>query len=303
MSGLRRRDLPAAPPALPAVGIVGPGRAGLGLAVALRRAGVRVLGVHGRRAKPVPRGVRLTVGPRPPWLRDADVVLLAVRDDALPAVVAELADAEPSRPGQVVLHLSGALASDVLSPLQRRGARTGSMHPLMTVGDEPARAARHFRGATFALEGELAAVRVADSLVRALGGLPATIAPEAKAAYHAGAVFASNYLVTALATAERLLGSAGMPAETARAALLPLARATLENVATAGPAGALTGPVARGDGATVRRHRLALGGDERRLYDALARATLALAKERGLAPAAQSALLAALGETGRSEGP
>lgn len=304
MSGHRRRDLTApaarAPrvrrPKGPAVGIVGPGRAGLGLAQALAQARVRVLGVHGRRPRDVPAGVRLTVGPVPPWLADADVVLLAVGDDALEGLVRDLARSGAVRPGQVVLHLSGARASDILAPLAERGAATGSMHPLMTVSEDPSRAARHFRGATFALEGEFDAVRSADILVRALGGIPVMIAPETKAAYHAGAVFASNYLVTALAAAERLLEEAGIPAAAAREALVPLARATLENVAALGPLAALTGPVARGDAATVRRHREALGPDGRRLYDALARATLALAKEKGLAPAAEAALLAALGE-------
>ena len=307
MSGHRRRDLPgpkAAPPARrsrgrsagPAVGIVGPGRAGLGLALALAQAGVRVLGVHGRREKAVPRGVRLSVGGPPPWLGEAEVVLLAVGDDAIAGVVADLARAEFLRAGQVVLHLSGALTSEVLAPLERRGVFTGSMHPLMTVSADPARAARHLNGATFALEGGLEAVGAADALVRALGGAPAMIAPEAKAAYHAGAVFASNYLVTALAAAERLLQEAGMTELAAREALLPLARATLEDAADLGPVAALTGPIARGDAATVRRHREALGPDERRLYDALARATLALAKEKGLAPAAEAALLAALAE-------
>ena len=307
MSGLRRRDLPepaaGAPgrrprrrPAGPAVGIVGPGRAGLGLALALAKAGVRVLGVHGRHERAVPRGVRLSVGGPPPWLGEADVVLLAVGDDALAGVVADIARTGLLRPGQVVLHLSGALTSAVLAPLERLGACVGSMHPLMTVSVDPARAARHLRGATFALEGGLEAVGAADGLVRALGGVPAMIAPEAKAAYHAGAVFASNYVVTALAAAERLLVEAGIPAETAREGLLPLARATLENVASLGPAAALTGPIARGDAATVRRHREVMGADERRLYDALARATLALAKEKGLGAAAEAALLAALAE-------
>ena len=301
MSGLRRNDLPARKRARreaagPRVGIVGPGRAGVGLALALAKARVRVLGVHGRRTVEVPRGVRLTVGPVPPWLADADVVLLAVGDDALAGLVRALAGSGAVRPGQVVLHLSGVRSSDVLAPLAELGAVTGSMHPLMTVSGDPARAARHFRGATFALEGEFEAVRAADALVRALGGVPAMIAPEAKAAYHAGAVFASNYLVTALAVAERLLGEAGIPAAAAREALVPLAQATLENVAALGPHAALTGPLARGDAATVRRHRAALGSEERRLYDALARATLALAKENGLAPAAEAALLAALAE-------
>jgi predicted short-subunit dehydrogenase-like oxidoreductase (DUF2520 family) len=117
-----------------------------------------------------------------------------------------------------------------------------------------------------------------------------------KPLYHAGAVFASNYLVTALAEAERLLVLAGLPRETAREALVPLARATLENVAAMGPEAALTGPVARGDAATVKRHRAVLAAEDRRLYDALARATLALAKSKGLSPAAEAALLAAFAE-------
>jgi predicted short-subunit dehydrogenase-like oxidoreductase (DUF2520 family) len=113
-------------------------------------------------------------------------------------------------------------------------------------------------------------------------------------------VFAANYLVTALATAERLLERAGLPRGTAREALAPLARATLENVVALGPEAALTGPVARGDAETVRRHRAALGAEDRRLYDALARATLVLAKTKGLSPAAEAALLAALAE-GRTQ--
>jgi len=280
----------------PRVGIIGAGRAGLGLALALKKAHVVVLGVHGRREKPVPAGVTLTVGPVAPWIGGADVVVLAVGDEALGPLVADLAGAGALRPGQAVLHLSGAQTSEVLAPLAALGVVAGSVHPLMTVSAEPERAAKSFRGATFALEGEFEAVRVADRLVRALGGVAVMIAPEVKPIYHAGAVFASNYLVTALAEAERLLERAGLPRETAREALVPLARATLENVAAMGPVAALTGPVARGDAATVKRHRAALEAEDRRLYDALARATLALARTKGLSPAAEAALLAAFAE-------
>jgi predicted short-subunit dehydrogenase-like oxidoreductase (DUF2520 family) len=280
----------------PRVGIIGAGRAGLGLALALKKARVVVVGVHSRREKPVPAGVTLTAGPMAPWIGAADVVVLAVGDEALGPLVAGLAGAGALRSGQAVLHLSGARTSEALAPLAALGVVVGSMHPLMTVSAEPERAAKHFRGATFAVEGDFEAVRVADGLVRALGGVPVMIAPEAKALYHAGAVFAANYLVTALATAERLLEQAGLPRGTAREALAPLARATLENVAALGPEAALTGPVARGDAETVRRHRAALGAEDRRLYDALARATLALAKTKGLSPAAEAALLAALAE-------
>jgi len=309
LSGYRRKDLVKYEPRgraprvgagvarsrWPRVGIIGAGRAGVALAVALRRSRVPVLGVHGRRSRDAPPGIVLTAGPRAPWLAEAEVVLLAVGDGAIAPLVADLA-AVGLRAGAVVLHLSGALSSDVLAPLSEAGAAVGSMHPLMTVAAEPERAARHFRGAAFVLEGEFEAVRVADRLVRALGGVPLMIAPEAKAVYHAGAVFASNYLVAVLEAAERCLERAGMSRQTAREALLPLARATLENVAAVGPEAALTGPLARGDADTVRAHRSALKPDDRRLYDALAQATLALAKAKGLSRAAEAALRAALGE-------
>jgi len=282
--------------ATPRVGVVGAGRVALGLALALRKARIRVLGVHGRRDRPVPPGIRLTIGAEPPWIGEADVVILAVSDAALPALAARLAADGAMRIGQVALHVSGVLTAEALSALSECGVATGSMHPLMTVAEEPERAARSFRGATFVLEGELEAVRVADALVRAVGGCPAMIPPEGKALYHAGAVFASNYLVTVLGVAERLLERSGMGLEAAREALRPLALATVENVASSGPAAALTGPLARGDADTVRRHRAALESDERRLYDSLARATLTLAKAKGLPPAAEAAVLAALGD-------
>jgi len=266
---------------LPSVGIIGPGRAGLGLALALRRAGVRVLGVHGRRLKPVPRGLALSVGGEPPWLARADVVLLAVRDNSLGPLVAQLRTATIPR-GLVYLHLSGALTAGVLAPLKRRGARVGCLHPLMTVSADPRRAARHFRGAAFALEGDAAAVRAGRVLARALGGLPVVLRPGQKARYHAGAVFASNYVVTALDAAQRLLVAAGFTERAARRALAPLTAASVENEAAHGPVAALTGPIVRGDTATVRRHLAALDPATRALYSALGRATVVLAEAAGL---------------------
>ena len=239
-------------------------------------------GVHGRHDTPMPSGLRLTLGSVPPWLGAVGVVVLAVRDDALGALVEDLARSGGIGRGHVVLHLSGALTRALLAPLADAGAATGSMHPLMTVSLEPADAARHFRGAAFVLEGDLEAVGVADALVRRLGGVPLPLAPEAKPLYHAGAVFASNYVVTMLAEALRLLGEAGIGHEAALAALLALARATLDNVAAAGPAGALTGPIARGDAATLRRHLSALPHRDAELYRAVGRETLRLARAAGL---------------------
>lgn len=278
----RRGTGPVAFPAVPPVGIVGPGRAGLGLALALRRARVRVLGVHGRTARPVPPGLKLTAGGVPPWLAAAGVVVLAVPDDALPGCVADLARGGGLAPGTVVLHLSGALTSELLAPLAGPGAHAGSMHPLVAFGPDPAVVPGQLKGATFALEGDVEAVGVADAIVRRLGGVPATVAPELKPLYHAGAVLASNYLVGLVASAARLLERAGLARADAVAALAPLLRATVANLEAAGPAGALTGPIARGDVATVRRHLTALPHADAELYRALGRETLKLAREAGL---------------------
>jgi predicted short-subunit dehydrogenase-like oxidoreductase (DUF2520 family) len=264
------------------------------LALALKRAGVRVLGVHGRKRKAVPRGLTLSVGGTPPWLDRADVVLLAVRDDALEPLVQGLARRRARR-GQVYLHLSGALTSRVLAPLRKHGAKVGSFHPLMTVALAPREAATQFRGATFALEGDAAAVRAGRRLARALGGVPALVRAAARPAYHAGAVFASNFVVASLAAAEDLLVRCGMTRRAARGALAPLARASVQRSATIGPVAALTGPIARGDVATVRRHMAALDRDTRALYVALATKTLALARKGGLSAAKARAVAKQLG--------
>lgn len=275
------------------VGIVGPGRAGLGLALALRRAGVAVVGLHGRRPKRVPRGLTLTLGARPPWLVDADIVVLAVRDDAIPAARAMLAG--PELRDRVVLHLSGVHTARALAPLRRHGAAVGAMHPLMTVSGDPRRAAAMLAGATFAVEGDVRAVRAARALARRLGAHPVAIAPGAKARYHAGAVFASNYVVTLLAEAETLLVAAGFTRRAARSALAPLARATVENVAAAGPVAALTGPLRRGDARTIRAHLRALPAAARAPYVALAERTLVLARAAGTPTPALARLRRLLG--------
>ena len=286
--------------ALPSVGIIGPGRAGVGLALALRRAGVRVLGLHGRRRKTLPRGLKLSVGGLAPWLAEADVVLLAVRDDSLRPLVSELARSGLIRRGQVFLHLSGALPAAVLKPLAERGAHAGGMHPLMTVSADPYRAPEHFRGATFALEGDAAAVRAARAIARRLGGVPVVIASRGRARYHAGAVFASNYVVVVLEAAEQLLADAGLSRPVARRALLPLALASLENVWENGPSEALTGPIRRGDAGTVRLHRGALKQPARELYLAIGRAALDLAARAGLSKTDARRVRTALTRGGRA---
>jgi predicted short-subunit dehydrogenase-like oxidoreductase (DUF2520 family) len=181
-----------------------------------------------------------------------DLLVIATPD----AAVAEVAAAVEPVGTTVVAHLAGSLGLDVLAPHPRRA----SVHPLVALPD-PELGATRLRGATFAVAGD----PVAEDVVRALGGRAFTVDDDHRAAYHAAACIASNHLVALLGQAERVAATAGVPLD----AYLDLVRATVENVAALGPARALTGPAARGDTATLERHRAVLDATERPAYDAM----------------------------------
>jgi predicted short-subunit dehydrogenase-like oxidoreductase (DUF2520 family) len=231
-------------PARPVCAVVGPGRVGSALAAALPAARCSVVGPLGRGAEDA-------------WDREIDVVLLAVPD----AEIAAAARLVP--PGPLVGHLSGATG---LEPLA--GHEGFSLHPLMTLAGPGAELA----GAAAAVDGTTPRARAAATeLARRLGMVPVAVAPANRAAYHAAASIASNFLVTLETAAERLAATAGIEREH----LVPLVRATVESWALRGEA-ALTGPIARGDEATVARQRGALAERSPELlpvWDALSAAT------------------------------
>ncbi len=270
-------------PLLAGVGVIGPGRAGVGLSLALAAAGYRVR-LHGRRAAPVPKPLTLTVGPddQPPgWIGEVDVIVLAVRDDALRPLAQMLHDRRAVRAEQVVLHLSGVLGQEALGPLVTTRAALGSLHPLQTISD-PERAPERLRGAWAAVEGMPRAMDIAERLAEDVGLHPFRVTAKAKAVYHAGAVFASNYFVVVEAVAQRLLRHAGLSDAEAWTALRPLVEGTLENLTRQGPLAALTGPVVRADTETIVRHLESLTIDDANLYRSLGRAALELAQKRGM---------------------
>lgn len=227
----------------------GRGRVGSATASALRAAGIRVHGPTGR-GETVPA---------------ADVVLLCVPDDQITAVAARIDAAGP------VGHMSGATALT--------DAVTFGIHPLQTfAGGEGAAA---FRGIGGAIAGRTPDdLAVARELAVRLGATPFVIDDAQRAAYHAAASIASNYVLTLLAAAEEVARAAGLDAADARGLLAPLVRRTVENWAVRGPADALTGPVARGDEQTVARQRAAVAAgapDVLALFDAALADTRALA--------------------------
>ena len=263
------------------VAIVGAGRMGQGLALALQSAGRPVLLLARTRHQVAPP-LRLHEGSRASATSDADVVLLAVPDGAITAVAGELANERAIESRHVVLHLSGLLNSDALSPLAATGAGLGSFHPLQTVPD-PVHAPVRLKGAYAGIEGDSRALAAGRGLAGALAMTAVTIPATAKAAYHAGATFAANYTTVLAAVAERLAATAGVPAEIAGRLYLPLIRGAASSLEL-GPAAALTGPIRRGDVETVAAHLRALAPEDRALYLLLAREALRLTVEAGLPP-------------------
>ena len=268
-----------------AIGLIGPGRAGVGLALALAQAGYSVR-LHGRHKKRVaaPPPLTLTIGDGvtpPPWIGDVDVVILTVKDDAITPLATSLAKARAISERHVVLHLSGVQGQEALGPLVTTRAALGSFHPLQTIV-EPELTPERLKGAWAAVEGMPRALETGEQIARDLGMRPFRIATKSKAIYHAGAVFASNYLVVVEAIAQRLLRHAGLSDADAWAALRPLVEGTFDNLSRHEPREALTGPVVRGDMATITRHLESLAVDDAKLYRALGRAALELAQKQGM---------------------
>ncbi len=274
--------MPARASRPPQVAVIGPGRLGLALAVALKHAGIRVAAFARRPGAPARKlsvpsytgaGNLLAAIKRP------SLIFITVPDRALEGVAASLAaDTRCSR--HWFAHTSGVQGAGALEVLRRRGAVVGAFHPLQSFGPGAAAALR-FAGAFCALDARGEFETLLGVVARKLGMIPFRLRGGARPLYHLAAVLASNALVGLLDEGEQLLRRAGLPAPVANKLLLPLVRGTLDNVAAHGVAAALTGPVVRGDTATLRTHLRLLGGRERELYRALMRQVLDLALRSG----------------------
>lgn len=280
------------------ISIIGAGRMGTALALALSSRGYRIEAVVTKQKSHARRAAELT-GMQPLILTSAqldqlpssDILLITTPDDDIESVAAQLAKpltlrSAKSKRGsrrRTALHASGALSSEVLHPLRDAGYSTGSLHPLVSVND-PVQGALNLRSAFFCIEGESAALRVARVLVRALGAQSFSISTSDKALYHAAAVMASGHVTALFDISMEMLTRCGLTKSRARAVFLPLLKSTLENLYTNDPAHALTGTFARADSATVRKHLAALRSLE--LPDALAAYTLLGLRSLRLAQAA-----------------
>lgn len=258
--------------------IVGYGRMGRALSGSLARAGFRVRvwtpSLRGREAE----GIELCEGPIPPGFPSGEFVFLAVSDRAIPTVARSLS----VREGQIVAHLSGAAGLDVLEAAAACGAEIGSLHPLVSVPP----GASELSPCHAAVDGTETARRALEDLAHALGLRPFFVPPEMRGLYHAAASLAANGLVALSSLAARLFERLGVARPEAVEALVPLLGSAVDALRSRGLPAALTGPVARGDAETVRRHLEVLEStDAEAVYRALMLEALALSRELGEASA------------------
>jgi len=261
------------------VALVGAGNLASALAPSLRKAGYRIEWIVSRqRPTSLQRARRLAseVGAKVRAITaadiNADVVWFCVPDSAVgDAARSMMGVAEWER--RVALLSSGALTSDELEVLRGRGAAVASVHPLMTFvrGSRPM-----LEGVAFAIEGDQKAVRVARAIVRDLHGHAFAIRKQDKAAYHAWGMFVSPLLTALLAAGENVASAAGIARKEARQRMLPILDQTLANYARLGAPGSFSGPIARGDLDTIRKHLKVLQSvpGAREVYIALARVAL-----------------------------
>jgi predicted short-subunit dehydrogenase-like oxidoreductase (DUF2520 family) len=284
------------------ISIIGAGRVGQSIAKRLRKLGWQIGAVVTRSRRSARAAVR-AIGAGTPHAAltaeafNADVILLSVPDDVLENVAQKLAKiggaalTKKSR-GKIILHTSGALDHRVLAPLARLGAATGSMHPMQTFSG---RNAPRLDGAIFSIEGARAARAAAQKIALSLGATPVIIKSHYKPAYHASGTVVAGHALALVESATQMLLKIGFTRRGASQALLPLIRQMLDNYESLGPYAAWTGPLSRGDYATISKHVKALRRFPREFQDAYR--ALALLSMRVLAknPAVtKSSLKAAL---------
>ena len=268
------------------VSIIGTGRLGTALAVALadksysiQSLAARTVASARKAAKlldPLDDAAQVLAAKNLGSLRPADLFLITTPDDQIAHVASQLARLNPPR-RSTALHTSGALSAEVLAPLRKKGWSTGSIHPLISVSGSTTA----LDGAFWSVEGDKTALRVGKTIVRDLGGKSFSIRSEDKPLYHAAAVMSAGNVVALFDVALEMLVQCGLSRKTARSILLPLLASTVHNLETKDPAAALTGTFARGDVETVKHHLKALkiNKDALDLYRLLGKRSLKLTKD------------------------
>lgn len=269
------------------VSIIGIGRLGGALALALSRADYRVENLVYRSQPPADIADRI----KPPTnliafedlqALSSDIVFITSADPEISIISSQIVAI--IKKNTFVFHASGSLSSESLSDLANAGCLTGSMHPLVSISD-PIRGSERFAGAFFCIEGQDQAVEAANKITDSLGGEAFSIDTRFKSLYHASAVTASGHVIALMDAAVEMLSKCGVEAADAKRILMPLIKSTVENMEIQSNEKALTGTFARADLLAFERHVAALSknvsSDVLRLYLELGDRSLDLAERQG----------------------
>lgn len=240
------------------LGFIGAGTVGTALSVRLNSKGYPVVAVSSRSRTSAQNLARAVNGcqvldSNQAVADNAELIFITTPDDAIASVASQI----QWHPGQSVVHCSGAASTDILQPAKEFGAQVGAFHPLQTFASAK-QAIENIPGSTFALEAEEPLLNTLKDMATALDGHWVELKASDKVIYHASAVIACNYMVTMVKLATDLWQSFAVPPHQATQALLPLLRGTLNNIDTVGIPQCLTGPIARGDIGTIKKHLDAL---------------------------------------------
>lgn len=267
--------------------VIGAGRVGSTLACALHKEGYKIKSVASRSLDSARRLAELVHAKATQDVAHsvdgADIVLLTVPDSAIEGVCRQVSLGKWLKPGSFVFHTSGALSSEALLSAKENGTYVASLHPLQSfAGIEEG--LKNLPGTFFVVEGDPEAIECGKNLVKRMGGMLLDIPTEAKPLYHAGACVASNFVVSVVRMAVEMFQFAGIDADSAFRALIPLVTGTFRNIQSLGVPQALTGPISRGDVETLKKHLEALDTYALELlsvYLELAEYTVKVAFEKG----------------------
>ncbi len=279
--------------------IIGAGMVGTAIGFLLNKAGYQVTVVCDKSSAALKRALPYTGDNVSSKLQDiwrqADCILITTPDDAIAPACEEIA-ISPDIKGKLVFHMSGAGGLDLLASAKQAGASVASIHPLQSFSSID-QAIKNIPGSYFGVTAGKTALPHAKNIIRKLGGIPIVISDNQKPLYHAAACFASNYLVSLMNIVESIYQSIGIKEKDAKKAYLPLVYGSLRNIEKSGSVLSLTGPIARGDCGTIKKHITAINKNLPRyasLYSSLGFITVEVAKQKGTLKAGQAKKIKAL---------
>ena len=272
---------------------------GTAIGFLLRKAGYKIISIADKSPAALKRALHYTGGKAfrnsREAVQEADCILITTPDDAISSACQKIS-LSPAIKGKFVFHMSGAGGLDLLEQAKKAGAAVASIHPLQSFSSID-QAIKNIPGSYFGITSDKKSRIPAKNIIRDLGGIPLFISSDQKPLYHAAACFASNYLVSLMNTVESIYRAIGLNEKDAKKAYLPLVYGSLRNIENSGSISSLTGPIARGDIGTIKKHITAINKNLPQyssLYSSLGLITVKVAQQKGTLNARQAKTMNAI---------